>query len=126
MRVNVLTNQQARDFLRRLSGGSEARDLRRALCSAEIRIHRHTHTLTNPKGSFYGETYWMVSAAEWLAKAEAEKVACQARLDEMGERHRTHAEEQTLRDAGVLPPLDLKAELARMDAALRRREVTSC
>lgn len=125
MRVHVLNNQQARSFLDGMSGATEVSDLQAALANADIRIWRHTRTLTDPRCVLYGDTFWMVTAGEAVEQAEADRAAAIERLDALGAPHRTRKEEDNMRQLGMLPPLDILADARRFDAAMRGKAVQS-
>ena len=107
------------DMLRRLSGKTEADDLRSELAGHVLRIPEARRSLTNEKGAFYGQTFWMVVAAEKLIDAEASADAIRARLDAMDEHYGRAQQENTLRWHGFLPPLSPGEAAQRVQDIMR-------
>lgn len=108
------------DVMRRLGSKSIADDLRDQLCQAEISIHRNLTCLTDARSSLYGQPFWMVTAAEALAKAEIVAANRRRRLEALGEPPRRHPQTDALRRAGALPPVNINAQAEETFAALTK------
>lgn len=69
--------------LQRLSGRDRRDEIETRIARARHRIDTGIRTLTNRKSSIYGDTFWMVSSAEWLEQAERDLAAAEAELAEL-------------------------------------------
>lgn len=109
--------------LARLAGKTPADDLRDRLASCVLRSARAHRRLTNERSLLYGQTFWMVTAAEVIEEAEENAKSIRAQLDQMGESHGKAMQERLLRSEGFLPPMTPgEAAQAAQAALLGRRQ----
>lgn len=86
MQVHVLSNEEALDFMRAMTGMTLGDDLRRKLVQCENTIFKAiTYHHGTPHDAFTGGTWWQNVMADSLEAAEVTLKATEARLKEIGE-----------------------------------------